>query len=234
MSPRDPISRYHLAEAGALFAEPSRAAIMIALLDGSARPATELCRLSGVATGTASTHLRKLCEGRLLLVNKQGRHRYYRLANEEVAHLVEALSFVRQPQRRSPRKLTNDSAVLNARSCYGHLAGRLGVRLFGRFITIGGLRISDDSISLTAAGIDFLIKNGVISRHDNLDQLMGGACVDSTEGHFHLSGPLGRYMLQRLMEMGWVRSNRENHALHICPSGLKGFTEIGINLADIL
>ena len=158
MSHRDPISRYHLAEAGALIAEPSRAAIVIALLDGSARPATELCRLSGVATGTASTHLRKLCEGNLLTVAKQGRHRFYRLANEEVAHLVEALSFIRLPRRRPPRKQTNDSAILSARTCYGHLAGRLGVRLFARFINIGGLQISDAAMSLTPTGVDLLLE----------------------------------------------------------------------------
>lgn len=217
-----------------MIAEPPRAAIMIALLDGSARPATELCRLSGVATGTASTHLRKLCEGKLLTVAKQGRHRFYRLANEEVAHLVEALSFIRQPRGQLPRKLTNDSAILSARICYGHLAGRLGVRLFGRFSDIGGLQISDASIRLTSAGIAFLVDNGLAARGDDLEQIVGGACLDAIEEHFHLSGPLGRYVLQRFLELGWVRSNRENHALHICPSGLKGFVEIGISLAGIV
>ena len=208
--------------------------MMIALLDGSARSSTELGRLSGVAITTASTHLNKLCEGRLLSVKKQGRHRYYRLANEEVAHLVEALSQVREPRRRLPRKQTNDSAVLSARTCYGHLAGRLGVRLFARLSGMKGLRISDDSICLTATGVNFLVDNCLISDAHYFENLVGGACIDSTERHFHLSGPLGKSLLQRLMDVGWVRTNRENHALQISPIGLKGFAELGIDLSDVL
>lgn len=233
MSYRDPVSRFHLAEAGALIAEPPRAAMMIALLDGSARPATELCQLSGVATGTASTHLRKLCEGKLLTVSKQGRFRFYRLANEDVAHLVEALSLIRQPRGGSLPQLMNDSAMSRARTCYGHLAGRLGVRIFSRLAYIEGLEISEASVRLTPVGMAFLIDHGIASRQDDVEQIVGGACLDATERCFHLSGELGRYILERLKELGWVRSGRESHALHICPSGLKGFAEIGVNLAEI-
>jgi DNA-binding transcriptional ArsR family regulator len=117
MNSRDPISRYHLAEVAGLLAEPARAAIMIALLDGSARPATELSRLSGVAAATASAHLHKLCDGKLLSVIKQGRHRYYRLVNEDITHLVESLSLVREPRATSIPKLSNDDAILQARTC---------------------------------------------------------------------------------------------------------------------
>ena len=234
MNSRDPISRYHLAEVAGLLAEPARAAILIALLDGSARPATELSRLSGVAAATASTHLHKLCEGKLLTVVKQGRHRYYRLANEDVAHLVESLSLVRESRATSLPALPKDDAILRARTCYRHLGGRLGVRLFGRLNSVNGFSISDDSISLTSSGFELLATHSLFIGDEDIEKLGGGLCVDWTERQFHLSGPLGTYLLQRLVNAGWLRPNRETRALQISPSGLNGFAELGINLSDTL
>ncbi len=184
----DPISRYHLAELGALVAEPARAAILLALLDSRSRPAGELATLAGVGAATASAHLRKLSEAGLLDVTHQGRHRYYRLADENVAHWLE--TFALASPRLAARKLppTIDAAFLRARTCYQHLAGRLGVALFERLRSAGGIDLESDAVRLTRAGEALLRRGGVIADSITGSQLHGRTCVDWTERRFHLSG----------------------------------------------
>ena len=119
------LTPHQLAEFGALLAEPARAAMLLALVDGTARPAGELAQAAGVGAPTASAHLKRLLEGGLLAVQVQGRHRYYRLAGDEVAGWLEALALPRKPVAPA----TGDVALRRARSCYRHLAGQLGVAL---------------------------------------------------------------------------------------------------------
>jgi DNA-binding transcriptional ArsR family regulator len=121
-----PLNRYQLAELGALLAEPARAAMLLALMDGSARPAGGLARAADVGAATASAHLKRLLEGGLLGVHVQGRHRYYRLADDEVAAWLESMALPRAPLPQ--RVVVADPALCRARTCYRHLAGQLGVR----------------------------------------------------------------------------------------------------------
>src|SRR3569623_597619 len=114
---------HQLAEIGTLLAEPARAAMLHARVDGTARPAGELAQAAGVGAPPASTHLKHLLEGGLRAVQVQGRHRYYRLAGDEVAAWLEALAL----PRRAIAPPTGDAALRRARSCYRHLAGQLGV-----------------------------------------------------------------------------------------------------------
>src|SRR3569623_1631504 len=122
---RTSLTPHQLAEIGTLLAEPARAAMLLALADGTARPAGDLAQAAGVGASTASAHLKRLLEGGLLAVQVQGRHRYYRLADDEVAGWLEALAVPRKPL--APP--TSDATLRRARTCYRHLAGQLGVAL---------------------------------------------------------------------------------------------------------
>ncbi len=223
------MSRYQLAETGALLADPARAAILLALIDGSARPATELALGAGVAPPTASVHLCKLVEGGLLAVQVQGRHRYYRLAGEHVAQLIETFALSAAPSTsRSPRTTRVDPRLRRARTCYRHLAGRCGVALFERLRDGGGLVLGSDAIHLAPRGRDLLCRAGLLSEADDLSQLDGRTCLDWTERRFHLAGPLGVELTRRLLEHGWMRPRRDSRALDLGAGGAAGLRALGI------
>ena len=223
----DPINRYQLAEFGALLAEPARAAMLLALLDSRSRPAGELATLAGVGAATASAHLRKLSDAGLLAVKEQGRHRYYRLADENVAHWLEtfALASPRIAKRSLPP--VADAGFVRARTCYQHLAGRLGVALFDRLRSVSGLDLDSDAVLLNRKGERLLVDAGVVASIDNA-QRNGRTCVDWTERRFHLSGPLGTLLAHRLIDSGWLRKRRDSRALVISAAGKRGLANLGI------
>ena len=224
----DPINRYQLAEFGALLAEPARAAMLLALLDSRARPAGELATLAGVGAATASAHLRKLFEAGLLAVKEQGRHRYYRLADENVAHWLEtfALASPRIAQRKLPALA--DAEFMRARTCYQHLAGKLGVAVFERLRHASGLDLESDAVLLNRKGERLLIDGGVLADPIARSQRHGRTCVDWTERRFHLSGPLGTLIAQRLIDNGWLRRRSKSRALVISAAGQRGLSALGI------
>ncbi|HEY6984568.1 MAG TPA: helix-turn-helix domain-containing protein [Rhodanobacteraceae bacterium] len=223
----DPINRYQLAEFGALLAEPARAAILLALLDSRARPAGELATLAGVGAATASAHLRKLSDAGLLAVKEQGRHRYYRLADETVAHWLEtfALASPRMTKRSLPP--IADAEFLRARTCYQHLAGRVGVALFDRLRSVSGIDLESDAVRLNRKGERLLIDAGVVASVEPANR-NGRTCVDWTERRFHLSGPLGTLLARRLIDSGWLRRRRDTRALVISAAGKRGLANLGI------
>ncbi len=229
MNATAPVTRFQLAEIAALLADPSRAGVLLALLDGSTRPATELALLVGIAPATASVHLRKLVDGGLLAVLEQGRHRYYRLADDEVAHLLEALAFARSSPRQTARIAQADPALALARSCYRHLAGRLGVALFERLNAHGGLVLDVDSVRLHRAGFDLLHDAGLIEAGNDVTRLRGRACLDWTERRFHLAGPLGCHLLQRLLDLRWLRHGNDARTLALGKHGRAGLRALGID-----
>lgn len=229
MRSSEPINRYQLADMASMLAEPARAAIVLALMDGSARPAGELGDIANVSAATASVHLRKLCEGRLLAVIPQGRHRYYRIANEDAAHLVETLSLIAAPKRAVATRHGADEAMSRARTCYRHLAGRLGVALFERLSKQRALSTGSDALRLTRRGLRLLVSCELIEESDNADMLTGRPCIDWTERQFHLAGPLGTHLSQRFFESGWLRRRRESRALIVSPKGEVGFVALGID-----
>src|SRR4051812_36220565 len=127
-----------LATIGAAIGEPARALMLNALLGGRALPASELARVGGVAPSTASAHLARLAEAGLIAVEPHGRHRYHRLANEDVAHALEVLATVAPPLEIKTLRASNRAdAESHARSCYDHLAGQLGVAITDCFIELG-------------------------------------------------------------------------------------------------
>lgn len=239
-----------IAAVGALLAEPARARILLALADGRELPASTLASEAGVTAATASAHLSRLLDAGLLRVRQQGRFRYYRLAGPDVGELIETLSRLapRQPVR-SLRQGTRAHALRQARLCYDHLAGRLGVAVFRGLIERGaiaggdGLHRPDAAVQdrfsapgrdvpyrLTAAGARRLAALGVA--------LPDGAaegdhplryCVDWTEQAHHLAGDVGRALCARLLELGWVGRGAAGRGVTVADEDALG-RELGVRL----
>jgi DNA-binding transcriptional ArsR family regulator len=237
-----------LAAIGALLADPGRCRILLALDDGRALPATRLAAEAGVSPATASSHLGKLTDAGLLAVEAQGRHRYYRLAGPAVGHLIETLQQLAPTVPiRSLRQGTRAQALRQARTCYDHLAGRLGVELMSAMIGCGHLTGGDGTFdpslaqqdqrtgyghdvgyTLTESGEDFLIDFGL-----NLPARRKPIryCVDWSEQRHHLAGALGRSLLDRLTEADWIRRTDATRAVRITDTGHRGLHEtLGIQL----
>lgn len=222
-------NRYQLAEFGALLAEPARAAMLLVLLDGSARPAGELARVAGVGAATASAHLKRLLDGGLLAVQEQGRHRYYRLADDEVAAWLEAMALPRTPK--PPRPQGGDPALCRARTCYRHLAGELGVALCSAWLARDWLRGDGSGLRLQLRGAEALAAAGLAEPStEQLLRLGGRGCLDWTERKLHLGGPLGVAITGAMLDAGWLRRSRHSRALLPSDDGLRRLAQLGARL----
>ncbi|GHH80139.1 transcriptional regulator [Streptomyces sulfonofaciens] len=237
-----------IAAVGALVADPGRCRILLALDDGRALPASRLAAEAGVSAATASSHLGKLTTAGLLTVEPHGRHRYYRLAGPAVGDLIEAL------QRLAPaapvtslRQSSRARALRRARTCYDHIAGRLGVELMRAMIERGHVAGGDGThdpaaavadartgygkdvdYALTASGKAFLAEFGV--RIPERRRVMR-YCVDWSEQRHHLSGAVGRGLLDRVLELEWVRRAGDSRAVHVTEAGAGGFARVfGVRL----
>jgi len=221
-------SRYQLAEIGALLAEPARAAMLLALIDGTSRPAGELARAAGVGAATGSAHLKRLLEGGLLAVHEQGRHRYYRLASDDVAALIEALAL---PRTRPvlPDPTGGDRPLRLARTCYRHLAGRLGVGLCDALLQRGYVQAASEGMRLHDEGAHALVEAGLDAmRVEALLPLAGRGCLDWTERRLHLGGPLGVSLTEVMLEAGWLRRRSGSRALQPSDDGLRRLIALGV------
>jgi DNA-binding transcriptional ArsR family regulator len=209
------------AATAALIGDPARAQVLAALMSGEARTASELAALAGVGKPTMSVHLEKLRRGRLLAVESQGRHRYFRLADRHVARLLESLMGW-AAQHGPVRSLVGprDPALRRARVCYDHLAGELGVRVFDRLEAAGLLRAGGAKLELAASAPAFFAKLGI-----ELDSLQAARrpllrpCLDWSERRHHLAGGLGAALLTRLFALGWARRVRGSRAVQFTPRG---------------
>jgi DNA-binding transcriptional ArsR family regulator len=221
------LTPHQLAEFGALLAEPARAAMLLALVDGTARPAGELAQAAGVGAPTASAHLKRLLEGGLLAVQVQGRHRYYRLAGDEVAGWLEALALPRKPL--APP--TGDTALRRARTCYRHLAGQLGVALCAGLLDRGHLTTTSEGLVLHPAGAAALAEAGLDPQATaRLPALRGRGCLDWTERRLHVGGPLGVALTSAMLDAGWLRRASRGRALVPSTEGLRRFGLLGVRL----
>ena len=229
MSESTSLNRYQLAELGALLAEPARAAMLLALMDGSARPAGELAQAAGVGAATASAHLKRLLEGGLLAVHVQGRHRYYRLADDEVAAWLESMALPRAP--RAQRVAVADPALCRARTCYRHLAGQLGVAVCEAWLERGWLQSKSDGMCLLPSAVDALMEAGWQSLPtQRLLRLRGRGCLDWTERRLHVGGPLGVALTDAMLDAGWLRRASRSRALLPSADGLRRFAELGVRV----
>jgi DNA-binding transcriptional ArsR family regulator len=223
----------YIAEAAALIGDPSRATMLSALMDGRALTATELAYSSGITPQTASGHLSKLTEAKLVEVEKQGRHRYYRLANEHVAHVLEALAVlaVHGAPRHRPTG-PKDDAMRFARTCYDHLAGRVGVALAQSLLKDGTLHESNGAFEITPSGEANLEKLGLdLAELHKGRRAVASRCLDWSERTPHLGGALGALMLKELEARSWLLRVPGSRAVSLTKAGRVGLRkQFGISL----
>jgi len=216
-----------MAEVAALVGDQARANILSALMGGRALTASELVHAAGVSPQTTSGHLAKLTEARLLSVNKQGRHRYYRLASPLVGRMLEAVmavAAVAPPRHRSPSKI--DDALRAGRTCYDHLAGRLGVALADALVAQHGIVLGEDGGEVTGTGSRILTGFGIdLASVGQQRRTFCRPCIDWSERRPHLAGSIGAALASRCFELGWIERQRDSRAVTVTTRGRRGFAE---------
>jgi len=196
-----------IASVAALIGDPARAAMLTALADGRCLPAGELAAVAGLSLSGASAQLARLAQGGLLAMEREGRHRYYRLSGPQVAAALEGLALLAVAPRRPRARSTATEALRRARTCYDHLAGELGVALAQALEERGLLTAGEGKrLEVTGAGAQWFsqvlgidIARLVPGRHG-----IARRCLDWTERRHHIAGPLGTALFHRCGELGWV------------------------------
>ncbi len=192
-------------------------------------PAGELARRAAITPQTASAHLGKLVDGGLLVLIREGRHRYYQLASAEVAHALEALSVIAPPAKvYSLRESLAAERLRFARTCYDHLAGKLGVQLTQILQDTGVLHLEEQerSCRVTEEGERFLTEFGIdLESLRGLRRAFALPCLDWSERRYHLAGALGAAFAERLFLLGWIERQSASRAVRLTESGQSGFTE---------
>ena len=206
------------ARIAAQLADPTRARMLAHLLGGQARAAGELARAAGVPPQAASSQLAQLLDAGLLSMRPQGRHKYFTLADADVAHALEALALVTERDAVATRWQRPGFAPLrHARRCYGHLAGELGVAQLQMLLARGYLTEGDDGFVLTPAGHDWLAQLGVapvVGRGR-----LAYRCMDWSQRQDHLAGPLAKALLEHYLARDWLRASAHDRALRPTPAG---------------
>ncbi|MBP2477832.1 DNA-binding transcriptional ArsR family regulator [Crossiella equi] len=209
-----------LAAFAALLAEPTRASFCLALLDGRAWTAGELAAHAGVAPSTATEHLNRLLSGGLLVQHRQGRHRYVRLADARTAELLESLVAHLRPAAppRGLRAATAAAALARGRTCYDHLAGRLGVAITDAMLA-RGLLTGPHDLALTDSGRRWLTESLGADLSRPTPRPLTRTCLDWTERRPHLAGLAGAQVRDRLRAHGWTTPVGTGRALRLTASG---------------
>ena len=212
----------------ALIGDHTRADILTNLMAGQALTATELAHGTNVTKQTISAHLSKLLDARLIAVEAQGRHRYYRLADDDVAQLLESLMGVAYRTgavraRQSPR----EPALRKARVCYDHLAGELGVLVYDNLRRRRLVNVADGAVTLTGAGEQFFaaalgIKTATLG---NGKRPLCRTCLDWSVRRHHLAGALGAAILERCYALGWAKRARGTRVVQFSAPGEKALRE---------
>ena len=229
--PSAPPKPVTLAEFGALIGDPARAAILLHLSDGSRRPAGELAALAGLSPQALTRHLARLVDGGLLQAEPQGRHRFFRIASGEAAEALEALAnWIDEPHR----TCRHEPALRQARLCYDHLAGRLGVLLYERMVARGLVALTPEGPLLSAAGGAWCDRHGFALRETpGSRRPLLRLCLDWTERRPHLGGRLGAAIASALLDRGCVTPGQRRRTLMVTAAGSTFLRdEFGVDLAS--
>ena len=225
----------NLVEVAALVGDTARATMLAALMGGQSLTASELADLAHVSRATASGHLAKLAAARLVTVTSQRRFRYFRIASPLVAQMLESIKLVAAlevPPRFSPRS-ARDDAERFARTCYDHIAGRLGVALADALVASGAIVLSPEGGEVTAAGARLLAAFGVALAQPTSKRIFCRPCLDWSERRYHIAGHVGAESCRRCLELGWVQRRRDSRALRLTPAGAVGLAEtFGVTVVD--
>ena len=214
-----------LAQIASLVGDPARANMLAALMNGGALTASELALEAGVTLPTASAHLSKLSAGGLMRMTRQGRHRYYALADHQVAGMLESIMGVAASL--GPKKVLpgpRDNAMREARICYDHLAGEMGVAMFDAFVDRDLLVIKGDDIDLTQRGTAFFCDFGIdLAAMQGKRRPVCRACLDWSVRRSHLAGSLGAAILDRFVTLKWARREKGTRIIRFTPPGRQSF-----------
>jgi len=217
----------NLVEVAALVGDTARATMLGALMGGRSLTAKELAYYANVSRSTASGHLSKLVAARLLTVIRERRFSYYRIASPLVASMLESIKVVAAievPPRRQPES-ANDDALRFARSCYDHLAGQVGVAVTDALVGMGHIVLTDEGGEVTSSGGRFLSAFGADLR-PRTRRIFCQPCLDWSERRYHLKGLVGARILDRLLELGWLKCVSGSRVLQLTSSGRAGLSEI--------
>ncbi|WP_082476987.1 winged helix-turn-helix domain-containing protein [Rhizobium sp. Leaf371] len=223
-----------IAQSAHLMGDPTRASMLAALLGGEALTAGELASQAGITPQTASGHLAKLLDGRLIAAERQGRHRYFRLGSPAVAQAMEAMMALSPVAPASPAKRhgPRDEAMRQARTCYDHMAGRLAVALTAAFERRGFLHRSEGVGVVSDEGHRFLCDFGIDLAGTDFAGIARSKrplcrmCLDWSERRPHLAGRLGAALLTRTLALGWVVRTPNSRTLTITQAGDRGFSDL--------
>ena len=227
-------SNARFAEIAALAGDPARAGMLHALMDGRALTASELAHVAGIAPQTASGHLARMTAIGLLTVEKQGLHRYHRLATSGVAHMLESIMQVASELAPARKRLVvgpRDAALRKARTCYDHLAGQLGVALADALVAAGHAELAGDGGIVTDTGVEFLARigidvNAMTGRYGRKSgRVLCRPCLDWSERRPHLAGMVGATICAHSFDQGWIRRIDGTRAVMITPKGQRVFRE---------
>lgn len=221
-------------EIAAAAGDPARARMLHALMDGRALTAGELARAASVTPQTASAHLARMARLGLLRVERQGKHRYHRLASAAVAHMLESLMQVATQVLPASRPVfvgPREAALRTARTCYDHLAGRLGVALADSLQAQGHVAIGEETADLTPQGLAFLSDLGldrerlVLRPGARAGRVLCRPCLDWSERRPHLAGLVGAVLCAHALDAGWIRRTPQSRAVLVTPKGARVLRE---------
>jgi DNA-binding transcriptional ArsR family regulator len=219
------VAAANLVEVAALVGNTARATMLAALMSGEALTASELAYRARISRSTASEHLAKLVEARLLAVTRKRRFSYYRIASPLVARMLEsikAVAAIELPPRHQPRS-AEDEALRFARTCYDHVAGWLGVAIADALVARGHVVLADDGGEVTEAGAHFLAAFGVdLNPVPRTRRIFCRACLDWSERRYHIAGHVGAEIWRRCLALGWLVRERDGRALRLTPAGAAG------------
>lgn len=228
------VAAANMVEVAALVGDTARATVLAALMGGQALTGSELAFLARISRPTASEHLARLVDARLITITKQGRFRYYRIASPLVATMLEsiiAVAAIEVPSRYQPRSI-QDEVLRFARTCYDHLAGWLGVAVADSLVANGHIVLTEEGGEVTPSGTAFLIEFGAdLQAPAHSRRIFCRPCLDWSERRYHVAGRVGSALWRRCVDLGWLERSRETRAVRVTPAGSAGLkSTFGLDL----